>query len=85
MINGNAVSADQVEALQAQCELLRGAALDASATTRTPAADAETCRTASSGASGQIDLNTWTVEMCEGSAAQASHGRKPHRLSPRSI
>lgn len=85
MIDGNAVPADQVEAVQASCDELRAAAPAAGGETSAPAAGAETpapaadaatpapdAGAAAPAAGAQIDLETLTIEMCDEGGFTAS-------------
>jgi len=81
MIDGKAVPADQVQAVQEKCDELRAAgSADAAASTDADAAasadavtdpaadaagDAAGAATADAAASEEIDLETLTIEMCD--------------------
>lgn len=72
MIGGKAVPADQVEAVQAKCDELRGAqgtapatAPAASTAAPTTAAPAAPAATAAPAAADAIDMAMLTVEMCD--------------------
>jgi len=78
MIGGKAVSADQVEAIQAKCDELRSAAAPAAtpapaAPAAPAAAPAAPAATPAPAAADAVDLATLTVAMCDegGFAAKA--------------